>query len=174
MNRRLKVKRGEQYAELTVTRTNGSDKKTGKRRYKCRCSCGRYCDATATDLISGKKKSCGHLRAESARRRQFSHGMAGSPTYVSWQNMLNRCRNRNVKSYKDYGALGVSVCARWHSFANFLDDMGERPDGMSLDRIDVFGNYEPKNCRWATRSEQARNTRGAAALKILAKMQAAK
>lgn len=171
---RLKVKIGDRYGNLIVKRTNGTDRRTGKRNYKCRCECGRFCDATSSDLVRGHKKSCGCLKADRARQRFTSHGLSGSPTYISWQGMLNRCRNSSVRSFKDYGALGVRVCDRWLSFENFISDMGERPEKMSLDRIDPFGNYEPSNCRWATRSEQARNTRGAAALKILAKMQEAK
>src|SRR3990167_2184205 len=173
MMHRLKVKIGDTFHRLTVKRTNGSDKH-GKRKWKCRCECGRFCDANSTDLLRGHKKSCGCLRPDSASRRQRTHGLAGSPTYVTWQGMLNRCRNKNVKSFKDYGALGVKVCARWSRFENFYADMGERPEGMSLDRKNPFGNYEKRNCKWSTRTEQARDTRGAMALKILAKMQAAR
>ena len=170
---RLKVEIGDRYGRLVVKRTNGTSKE-GKRLWKCRCDCGRYCDADSTALVKGKKKSCGCLRPESAARRHRTHGLAGSPTYVTWQGMLNRCRNRRVKSFKDYGALGVEVCKRWHKFEQFYADMSERPNGMTLDRKNPFGNYEKRNCKWSTRSEQARNTRGAAALRILAKMQKAK
>lgn len=77
--------------------------------------------------------------------------------------MRTRCTNPNSDDYHNYGGRGIRVCARWDSFSNFLLDMGERPCGLTLDRIDVNGNYEPTNCRWATRSEQARNTRKAVA-----------
>lgn len=82
-----------------------------------------------------------------------------SPTYVSWQNMIARCRYPSVPSYANYGARGISVCSKWNRFDNFLQDMGERPDGMTLDRIDSDGDYEPGNCKWSTRSEQQRNHR---------------
>lgn len=170
---RIPVKAGDKFFKLTVKRTNGKDK-GGKRVWKCECDCGRYCDATSSALHLGKKKSCGCLKKETAKKRKTTHGLAGSPTYVSWQSMRSRCKNPNVISYKDYGLLGVTICKRWEKFEHFLSDMGERPVGKSLDRIDPFGNYEPNNCKWSTRKEQARNTRGAAALRILAKMQAAK
>ncbi len=80
-----------------------------------------------------------------------------SGTYVSWSNMKRRCTNPNDNRFKTHGARGVTVCARWQSFSNFLADMGERPDGLSIERINVNGNYEPSNCKWATPTEQARN-----------------
>ncbi len=103
---------------------------------------------------------------ENSRRpfNSFRHGHASagkpSPTYVSWQAMLSRCFNPNTNRYKHYGARGISVCQRWReSFPAFLSDMGERPAGRSLDRIDTDGNYEPGNCRWATKIEQRANQR---------------
>jgi hypothetical protein len=89
------------------------------------------------------------------------HGQARdgkrTPTYLSWQNMRQRCNNPNVPRWANYGGRGITVCARWNSFESFLADMGERPEGKTLDRVDNDGNYEPGNCRWATSAEQMGN-----------------
>lgn len=91
-----------------------------------------------------------------------THNQHQSRTYRSWSSMKSRCQNPKSTSYKYYGARGVTVCSRWESFENFFEDMGERPEGTSLDRIDPHGNYEPGNCRWATSAEQNRNKRSKA------------
>lgn len=89
------------------------------------------------------------------------HGMRSSPAYRSWIQMRTRCKNPNHHAYSEYGGRGIGVCPRWDSFENFLADMGERPEGKSLDRIDPNGNYEPGNCRWAAPNIQAQNKRTA-------------
>jgi hypothetical protein len=88
-----------------------------------------------------------------------SHGMSGHPDYQLWKGMRARCGNPKHKGYPNYGGRGVKVCARWDDFATFLSDMGPRPDGHTLDRIDTNGDYEPTNCRWVTDSTQRRNRR---------------
>lgn len=104
----------------------------------------------ARDRLSVERTVHGHARRRGER--------AGTSTYYIWAAMIQRCTNPKSRDYKLYGAIGISVCDRWrNSFEAFLADMGERPDGRSLDRVDNDGNYEPSNCRWATAVEQARN-----------------
>lgn len=93
------------------------------------------------------------------RTGNYQHKMSYHPLYHTWENMRQRCYNPKHTAYKWYGARGIKVCERWNNFANFVADVGERPDGMSLDRINPNGNYEPSNVRWATQSGQIRNSR---------------
>lgn len=149
---------GQKFGRLSVLSREGTAS-NGKALWRCLCDCGKVSVTNGADLRSGHVTSCGCWRAERNRTSSLSHGLHDTGTYRSWGAMHTRCRNENAKSWGDYGGRGISVCERWTSFENFLADMGERPEGMTLDRFpNVNGNYEPGNCRWATKVQQARNT----------------
>lgn len=123
-------------------------------RWKCQCDCGNTAVVLGSVLRLGSTKSCGCLRSS---LNGFSE--TKKSTYKTYRSMLLRCYCKTAVPYKNYGLKGIIVCDRWReSFFNFLEDMGERPDGKTLDRIDCKGNYFKENCRWSTLKEQARNT----------------
>lgn len=144
--------------ELVMVRTrNGT-----RADWKCLCDCGAIKQIPSSNLLRGMSKSCGCLKYDMRSTHCITHGHTigtPSPTYVSWYNIFSRCYNKKATGYKYWGGRGITICERWRDFTNFLTDMGERPEGKSIDRIDNEGNYEPGNCRWATSSEQNRNKR---------------
>lgn len=156
------VQVGDRFGRLAVVGT--ADKsKWGYPRWILRCDCGKEVQVIQNDLRSGRTKSCGCLKSEAARRNgknTATHGMRGNPGYKMWSDMLCRCYKENNIGYRNYGGRGIMVCSQWRDDpAAFIAYMGPRPPGHSIDRIDVNGNYEPGNVRWATRKEQNRNTR---------------
>jgi hypothetical protein len=128
---------------------------------KCLCECGSSKLIRIDRLRSGNTKSCGCLKREMKIKQLRKHGLRHSSEYTSWRGMKNRCYLRSNKFFSHYGGRGIRVCDRWiNSFANFFEDMGRKPTPThSIDRIDVNGDYEPSNCRWATKTEQSRNKR---------------
>lgn len=133
----------------------------------CQCQCGSTIAIRGHALRTGNTSSCGCLHKEQLiarnRKAQFkrntTHGMSQTRTFRIWADMRKRCENEKTAHYHNYGGRGITVCERWARFENFLADMGEAPGDKTLDRIDVNGDYEPSNCRWATIEQQARNKR---------------
>ncbi len=152
---------GERYGRLTVLARVAPRK--GKVTYSCRCDCGATVVTLSSYLRRGDTRSCGCLKREETVLRFTTHGHAGAnkntPTHNSWRAMHERCRLPSHPAFKNYGGRGIKVCSRWALFENFLLDMGERPNKLTLDRVDVNGDYEPSNCRWATHAEQVANRR---------------
>lgn len=162
----MKINRtGMRYGNLVVTGWSHSEYRSSRHGsyqfWMCKCDCGNSTIVLANNLVKGNTKSCGCKSSRlSFGDRNTTHGMTATPTYNSWRAMKDRCYCISHIEYKRYGAVGIRVCKRWlNSFENFLNDMGERPEGMSLERKDPKRNYSPSNCKWSDAYEQANNKR---------------
>lgn len=162
---------GKNYGRLTVIAEGG--RHGAHRLWTCSCACGNTTEVLGYNLKKGNTTSCGCFRREiassTAKVRFLRHGdatrkQATPPEYRAWVDMKQRCENPANRFYIHYGARGISICERWSEYTTFLADMGQRPSAKhSLDRIDVNGNYEPANCRWATPEVQRHNIRARSA-----------
>jgi len=150
------------FGQLTVLSFYG--RKKSYKYWNCVCECGSVREYKQITLNAGKAKSCGCKRMatmqEKGRIARLTHGKTSggnSKIYRIWANMLTRCTNPKASNWKWYGARGIKVCERWQRFSNFYEDMGDCPENLTLDRIDVNGNYSKENCRWVDWATQAKN-----------------
>lgn len=160
---------GRTFGRLLALEIVGQAQKGKDMLWRCRCSCLEQKELVVKSgsLVTGNTRSCGclwkeHILVSGKKNRRHGHnvGKRETRTYSSWSRLKSRCLNPKDPHYRTYGAKGISVCERWRfSFENFLEDMGERPPGRTIDRINPYGNYEPGNCRWATPLEQRHNQR---------------
>jgi hypothetical protein len=152
---------GQRFSRLLVEEKALSRGKKGSLMayWRCRCDCGNVSEFQGDVLIRGVVHSCGCYKRERAKEVHTKHGMSGTPIYAAWHEMLERCKNPKHESYANYGGRGIKVCERWHKFTNFFLDMGNRPEGMWIERKNNDLGYSPDNCIWATPTQNLNNRR---------------
>lgn len=162
---------GERYGRLIVKRPAEGAEIRSYTMWYCICDCGGELLVANVSLSTGATKSCGCLGAEMARDRLITHGKSRTPEYAAWRNMMSRCYDKTNIGYHNYGGRGIVVCDAWHEFEMFLSDMGVRPEGMSIDRINNNIGYSKSNCAWSNKEQQCSNTRRNRKLTYLGKTQ---
>jgi hypothetical protein len=134
---------------------------TSRTSWFCKCKCGKITQVIGQNLMRGFTASCGSFECKHGSHGHCRGGVE-STEYNTWRSMFKRCRDKNHPNYKNYGGRGIKICKRWQKFESFIADMGKKPDGCVIDRINFNGDYEPNNCRWATHVQSAANRRKAA------------
>jgi hypothetical protein len=145
---------GQRFGRLTAIEPT-SERVNKKIVWKCACECGAFAFAASSNLINGHTTSCGCVR----REVRLTHGLSATRAYRSWVAMMARCYDRTHKGYHSYGGRGITACDRWLNVEAFIADMGPRPCGTSIERVDNSKGYQPDNCKWATPKQQGRNRR---------------
>lgn len=165
MGKKNDIQPGQNYGDWAVVSCLGAPQPGKHVLWLCACSCGQTAAVNSYTLRAGTSKRCRACGIEKANLggRSLTHGAtrdySRTGAYQTWVGMHSRCYDENQPNYANYGGRGIAVCPEWFEYERFLSDMGERPAGRSIDRIDNLGSYQKDNCRWATRKEQSSNTR---------------